>query len=293
VPKSGFLYVFFRDPGDSGIYFAASEDALRWRTLNEGHPMLSPEVAGTRTRDPFIVRDPGGGGFHLVWTAGGQPPRLGYAHSPDLATWREVNFFTPFPTDTPVQNIWAPELAWDDATGEWVVFWSSTIDGRFPETEGQVANRRNHRIYSSTTRDFVSLTEPTLFFDPGFPVIDASLAQDGKRWILAIKDERDTPLRKRLHIATGPSLRGPWTPLGPPLTPEWTEGPSLLRVDGGWLLFHDQYRGENIGMRALHTHDLELWTDVSDRLQMPALSKHGSFIAITAEEFFRLDRQGR
>lgn len=56
-----------------------------------------------------------------------------------------------------------------------MLFWSSTLTGAFPETDGMVENRKNHRIYSLRTKDFISFTRPELFYDPGYPVIDATL----------------------------------------------------------------------------------------------------------------------
>lgn len=288
--RGPFVYAFFRDPGDSGIFFALSEDGTRWAPVNADRPVLPPDLAGPRTRDPFLIRDPAGNGFHLVWTAGGRPPRLGYSHSPDLVHWSPARFFTPFDAATPVQNVWAPELTWDPAAGEWIVLWSSTIEGRFPDTGGQVANRRNHRIYAATTTDFTRLGEPFLFYDPGFPVIDATVVPDDARdrWIMAIKDERDIPLRKRLHLTTGPSPRGPWAPLSDPLTASWTEGPSLLRLADGWLLYYDRYREGGIGMHALLTRNLTTWTRLDHQLAMPDRSKHGSFLSVTPAEAARL-----
>lgn len=292
--RGPFVYAFFRDPGTTGIGLALSEDGTRWTPLNDDHPVIPPPADAPRTRDPFLLRDPHGHGFHLVWTSGGQPPRIGYAHSDDLVHWTAPRFFTPFAGDVPVQNVWAPELVWDEARGEWLVLWSSTVDGQFPATAGQVAHGRNHRIYAATTTDFSELGAAFLFYDPGFPVIDATVVPDPARhrWLMVVKDERDTPLRKRLQLTTAPSPRGPWAPLGEPLTPSWTEGPSLLPLADGWLLYYDCYRGDAVGMHARFTRDFTTWTSLDHQLSMPPLSKHGSFLAVTPAEaaaLLRLD----
>jgi hypothetical protein len=52
-----------------------------------------------------------------------------------------------------------------------VIFWSTTIPGRFPKTDG--AGDGNHRIYCTPTRDFTpgSFSPTRLFFDGGFNVM--------------------------------------------------------------------------------------------------------------------------
>ena len=65
------------------------------------------------------------------------------------------------------RNLWAPEAVWDPERKEWILFWATTIPGRFPDTEGTGDTGYNHRIYSTTTKDFQSFTPARLWFDPG------------------------------------------------------------------------------------------------------------------------------
>ena len=44
-----------------------------------------------------------------------------------------------------VKNCWAPEIVFNEAKGEFLIFWASTIPGRFPETASQVEGGNNHR----------------------------------------------------------------------------------------------------------------------------------------------------
>ena len=60
-----------------------------------------------------------------------------------------------------------------------MIFWASTIPGRFPQTAGSSEEKYNHRIYGTTTKDFVTFTPTTLFYDPGFSVIDATFLDTG------------------------------------------------------------------------------------------------------------------
>ena len=55
-------------------------------------------------------------------------------------------------------NSWAPELFYDDAKKEWMIFWATSIPGRFPATDSIAQNtsrgRADHRLYYVTTKDF-------------------------------------------------------------------------------------------------------------------------------------------
>ena len=279
-----WLYAGFKDPGDRGIWFSLSKDGLHWKELNDGKPWLSPADGIRRMRDPFITRDPSEG-FHMIWTDGNHA--IGYAHSNDLAHWSPQRIIPVFIDNDKVQNVWAPEMFYESQSKKWYIYWSSTITGAFPETDGQVKNDRNHRIYYMTTDDFRHFSEPKLFYDPGFPVIDASLFFEDGRYYMAIKDERDIPLRKRLHITTSDSILGPWEILSEPLTTHWTEGPSIIKVNDRYILYYDHYK-DKIRMEALESKDLKHWKDITENISFGPDSKHGSFIKISGEEVHRL-----
>ena len=232
-------------------------------------------------RDPFIARDPEHG-FHMIWTCGRR--KIGYAFSEDLVEWSPQKSIPIWPGDTTVLNTWAPEMVYLEDSGQWLIFWSSTITTMFPETGGQVENRKNHRIFSMKTADFKAFTEPELYYDPGYPVIDASLCPVGDEAVMIIKDERRWPLHKQLRAVKGRSYEGPWDPIGEPFTEPWTEGPSVLDLDTGYLVYYDSYqRPQHMG--AAFTTDFETWTDITDRLEIPHRYKHGSFLKISEEEY--------
>jgi hypothetical protein len=278
-----YLFVTFKDPGREGIWFAISDDALNWEMLNEGAPVLRTTAEMGVMRDPFVARGPDGV-FHLIWTGG--RTGFGYSRSPDLVSWTSPRRIPVWPGDSRVRNLWAPEIRHDDSGSVWTIFWSTTITGDFPATDGLVENGMNHRIYAMETRDFETVSEPRLFFDPGYPVIDATLASDPVGGVLMVfKDERVTPLHKQLRLTRAPSVAGPWAEPGAPLTQPWTEGPSLLQTRNGWLLFFDHYKPAS-GMKAQFSRDFVHWENVETRF--PPLTKHGSFIKIADDEARRL-----
>jgi hypothetical protein len=283
---SHFLFVYFEGRGASGVYYALSRDGYQWAPLNGGQPWLKPEHPGELMRDPFVARGPDGV-FHMVWTWEWNTPRLGYASSPDLVRWSAQREIPVMPGVAGVRNVWAPEVYWDRRNSRWMLIWSTTIEGRFPETLGTVLSGGNHRIYSMTTRDFREFSEPRLFFDPGYPVIDATILEAKGRFYLIFKDERDKPLRKQMLIASGPTIEGPWSDLAGPFTENWTEGPSALRVGRDYLVYFDHYRAP-LHYGAARSRDLKNWTIVSPRMKFPPGAKHGGFLRLTSREAARL-----
>ena len=101
-----------------------------------------------------------------------------------------------------VRNSWAPEIHYDPKRQEFIIFWASTIPGRFASTAGSSEDAYNHRIYFTTTKDFTAFAPTKLFFDPGFNVIDATFLHANGRHYLIVKDETVNPPRKYLQIAT-------------------------------------------------------------------------------------------
>ena len=282
--ETGWLFVSFKDPGKGGIWFATSNDAKTWTPLNGDKPWLKPDTLVGGMRDPFITRGPEGD-FHLVYTCGKR--RIGYSHSNDLVHWSAQRALPVDPSNENVQNTWAPELYFDKKAGEWIIFWSSTINGLFPETNGQVENGRNHRIFYMKTKDFMQFSEPALLFDPGFPVIDATMLQVKDSLIMIYKDERRWPLHKQLRVASATSYKGPWHVSADTITAPWTEGPSIINAGNEYLLYYDAYKnGQHMGV--VSTKDFINWKDITKTSSFPPKYTPGSFIKISDAELQRL-----
>jgi hypothetical protein len=269
VDDEVFLFTYFVGNGESGLHLAWSEDGYAWQSVAGGRSLLRPEVGGAKLmRDPCAVRA-ADGTFHMVWTSGWWERGIGYASTRDFLHWspqREIPVMEHEPT---ARNSWAPEVAWDAERSEYIVFWASTIPGRFPETAGASEDDLNHRMYFTTTRDFESFSPTELFLDPGFSVIDATFLRTDRGLHLVIKDETRHPPAKYLQIATVDDMRGPFGPLSERISPEgvWVEGPTGIRVGDDWIVYYDAYRDRRYG--ALRSRDLVEWEDVSDRIRFP------------------------
>jgi hypothetical protein len=274
------LFSFFRDNGQDGLYLATSQEGLKWTELKPpGKAFLQPQVGGKLMRDPCLALGPDGT-FHLAWTTGwGQPPVIGLAHSTNLLDWSEQKAVPVMSGEPTARNAWAPELFYDAAQADWLIFWSTTIPGRFPATEKAGDSGFNHRIYLTTTKDFTTFAPTKLFYDGGFNVIDATLLKArGKFWLI-VKDETKDPVKKNLRIATAERATGPFGPASASFTGDWVEGPSALGIGEEFYVYFDHYtKPQYYG--AVKSSDLVHWQEISDRVSFPKGARHGTVLSV-------------
>ena len=129
--KGPWVFAGFKGNSEDGVYFAVSTDGYKWRLVNEGKPVLPPEVKGELMRDPFLQRGPDGK-FAMVWTWGWRDHTIGYAASADLLHWGLQRQLAVMANEPGALNVWAPAMYWEAKEKRWLIFWSSTIPGRFP-----------------------------------------------------------------------------------------------------------------------------------------------------------------
>jgi hypothetical protein len=286
-----YLFTFFTGNGEDGLHLAWSGDGYKWEALNGGKSYLKPEVGESKLmRDPCLLRGPDGT-FHLVWTTAWEGRTIGYASSKDLVTWSPQKAIPVMEHEADVRNCWAPEVVYNDKRQEFLIFWASTVRGRFPATAGSSESDYNHRMYCTTTKDLSTFTDTRLFYDPGFSVIDATIIPDNGRFILIVKDETVKPPKKHLRMAFSDSADGPWTDLTPPFTPEgrWSEGPTAIRIGQEFLVYYDAYRDKHYA--ASISRDLKTWEDVTSKMSFVPGMRHGTVVAVPSSLVARLRSQ--
>ena len=141
--EKAYVFSYFNDVpfggrrGEAaGLRLATSPDAKRWTVVNEGRPVLVPEVGKDRLmRDPSICRGPDGT-FHLVWTLSWYSKSIGYASSRDLIHWSEQREIPVMEGIPETRNCWAPEVTYNPDDGLFYVYWSSTVTGRHSPIAG-------------------------------------------------------------------------------------------------------------------------------------------------------------
>ena len=280
------LFSYFIGNGEDGLHLATSEDGFHWQALGGGASFLRPVVGENKLmRDPCLLLGPDGV-FRLVWTTSWSGRTIGYASSTDLRHWSEQQALPVMAPEPTTANCWAPEIIYDEAQSHYLIFWSSTVPGKFPvadETERKDRTKppRNHRLYSTTTKDFAAYTPTRVHYEPGFNVIDETMVRDGDGWVMFAKNETEIPAAaKYLFLARAPVPEGPWSAPSAPLPPSgvWVEGPTAIKLGEWWHVYFDKYRDHQYGV--IRSKDLVNWEDVSDRLVVPKGIRHGTVLRV-------------
>lgn len=273
-----YIFSYFKT-GEEKLFVATSENGLDWEDMNNGEPLFSSTVGTKTMRDPFIIQDHEGI-FHLLWTNGWNSQSIGYARSDNLVDWSDERLLPVMENVSLTKNCWAPEAYFDVDEQLYRLIWSSTVGEK----------ERDHRIWSVTTSDFIHYSEPELFFDPGYNVIDATvITTDEQKHYMFFKDERglNDPGTEFKAIRSCPfSTRNGKTDfhkISDLLTSELTEGPTVFSVRSNvdhekWIMFVDPFR--KAGYEILESTDLTHWTDISSSVQLPAVPRHGSVISV-------------
>lgn len=282
-----FLFSYFKGNGEDGLHLAYSEDGLHWKPLNQDRSFLSPQVGQDKLmRDPCIIQGPASE-FHMVWTVSWGEKGIGYAHSKDLIHWSKQQYIPVMEHEAEALNCWAPEIFYDDKQDRYMIYWSTTIPGRFPETEGQGDEKYNHRMYYTTTRDFQDFSPTQLLYDQGFNVIDGTIIKENEKYYMFLKDETRYPPEKNIRIAQSDKLTGPYSKPTPPITGDyWAEGPTVAKIDNRWIVYFDKYTNHQMG--AVASEDLKNWQDISDQIKFPEGVRHGTVFKTSREVLDKL-----
>ncbi len=281
--KDVYLFAYFKNNGEDGLHLAYSTDAYKWSALKSDSSFLKPTVSKDKLmRDPCIIRG-ADGLFHMVWTVSWKDKGIGYASSKDLITWSEQQFIPVMAKEDGARNTWAPEITYDSKSKLYMIYWASTITGRFTETASKMEDGYNHRIYYVTTKDFKSFSDTKLLYEPGFNVIDATIVNNYGRFVMFLKDETREPAQKNIKVAYAKQLIGPYSKASAAITGNyWAEGPTTLRKGNDWLVYFDKYRDHKYG--AIQSTDLKNWTDVSEKISLPKGLRHGTILKISQNE---------
>ncbi|CAL9431471.1 hypothetical protein SUDANB6_02056 [Streptomyces sp. enrichment culture] len=309
---AGYLFAYFTGEGTADgeqIRYALSRgnDALHWRELNGGRPVLTSTTGEKGLRDPFVIRSPEGDRFYMIATdlrmyrnssgSWDEVQRHGSKsimvwESTDLVHWTDQRLVRVSPDNA--GNTWAPEAYWDDELDAYVVFWASKL---YADDDPDHTGSTYNRMLYATTEDFRTFSEPKVWHDPGHSVIDSTVIRHGDTYYRYTKDERDpssgSPCSKFVTGEKSTSLtdtsydfvadcigRGAM---------ERGEGPTVFKsnTEEKWYLFIDEYGGR--GYLPFETTDLASgeWTPSTD-YQLPASPRHGTVIPVTQAEYDRL-----
>jgi hypothetical protein len=289
-PAQKYVFVYFKNNGKDGIHLAGSKDGFNWIAFKNDSSFLAPKVGKDKImRDPCIISGLDGK-FHMVWTDSWTDKGIGYASSTDLIHWSKQVFLPVMEKEDSARNCWAPEITCDPATKTYMIYWATTIRGKYKETVSKMEIGLNHRIYYVTTNDFKTFSDTKLLYEPGFTVIDATIVKDNGRFVMFLKDETRLPVQKNLKIAFSDKLTGPYSKASIPITGNyWAEGPTTVKINNKWVVYFDKYREHKYG--AITSTDLINWTDISDKISVPSGIRHGSILTVNESVFNLLQKQ--
>ena len=289
LKSDGYVFTYFKGNGEDGLHLAYSEDGYKWNTLKNDTSFLTPEVGKDKLmRDPCVIKG-GDGLYHMVWTVSWTDKGIGYASSKDLIHWSKQEFIPVMAHEEKTRNTWAPEITYDEKSKTYMIYWASTIDGRFLETKSEEEKGYNHRIYYTTTKDFKKFSKTKLLYEPGFNVIDATIVKTDNGFTMYLKDETKVPVQKNLKIATSKKLEGPYTKASEPITGNyWAEGPTAIEINKEWIVYFDKYTQKKYGAVKQTSKG---WEDISEQVSFPEGTRHGTVLKVSSEEINALKKE--
>ncbi|WP_329445379.1 family 43 glycosylhydrolase [Streptomyces canus] len=306
----GYMFSYFTGEGTADgeqLYSALSKgnDPMKWRELNDGKPVLTSTLGEKGLRDPFIIRSPEGDKFYQIatdlriygngdWDAAQRSGSKSIMiwESTDLVHWTNQRLIRISPDSA--GNTWAPEAFYDAKLGQYVVFWASKLY----DNEAHSGDTYNRMMYA-TTRDFYTFSEPKVWIDRGYSVIDSTMIQNNGTYYRLSKDERNnsssTPNSKFIFEEKSDSILNPsWTAVAEGIgkgAMSAAEGPLVFKsnTEEKWYAFLDEFGGR--GYLPFETTDLDSgnWTPVAD-YDLPARPRHGTVLPVTQAEYDRLLR---
>ena len=265
-----YMFTSFHEPADEGLRFLWSEDGIHWDSIPG--TWLKPELGMNIMRDPSIVMGPDSI-YHLVWTIAWKGDTgFGYASSKDLINWSAQRRIPAMDSVMSTQNVWAPEIFYDDERESFLIVYAScVVDARFDR--GIEDENNNHRLYYVSTKDFITFSQPELFYDPGFSCIDAVIVKRGPHdYVMVVKD--NTRPNRNIKVAFAESPEGPYSQPSDAFTESFTEGPAVVKIGEEYYIYYDTYR--KFIYSAHKTKDFLNFTEVTDSVSVPKGHKHGT-----------------
>ncbi len=293
---AAYVYTYFRGNiygnGESqNIHMAVSKDGFFWDTLNKNEPILEAELGTRGVRDSFLIRSPYGDHFYLIGTdldanggdwgsyANEGSKSICVWESDDLINWSEERLIEIAPDNAGC--MWAPEAFYDDTTGEYVVYWASSVPGC-------------KQIYYAKTRDFYHFSEPEVYkaAEGSTTFIDTSMIEYDGTYYRFTKNENELSIL----METSDKVLGDFSLVKTQIASEFgVEGPAIYQINGQekWCLYMDGYGEPNVGVGyfPLVAESVEDLKNANfrrldaDEYQLPEGAKHGSFVPITQEEY--------
>ncbi|HKT05980.1 MAG TPA: glycoside hydrolase family 43 protein [Rugosimonospora sp.] len=283
---AGYVSAYFTESPDGnganyGLHLAVSADGLNWTPLNQNNPVATPTLGTGGLRDPFILRKQDGTFEVLATDLNGTDwsQQSQYIHVWDSTDLRTFTNYRLLHLHSMATHSWAPEAFWDASRNAYAVIYSSV-------------NASGHNVIMvDYTTDFTTVTSgPTVFFDPGYDVIDGDLTVGVNGYNYLYFKANSTLVGARSTSLDPGSFSAFTGALSPGRGVEAPEVVPSISSPGTYYLWGDTW-SPNGRFFAWQTTDLSSgsWTLLNDRAYtQPLNSKHAGYTRITAAEMANL-----
>lgn len=236
----GYLYIFMNPAKEITNYALATKESLgkKFNVLLEGDEIFNTEELASiehGTRDAYMDRGQRDNEYFMtttdmsnirsgIWNNYG----MDLLRSTDMVHWEssvfdfrkgksifsdpEATIEDGYKTDeeyAKINRVWAPQFIWDenafDGKGAYLVYYSLL--------SSNPGDNHDRIFYSYADKDFKTLTQPRVFYDPGYSVIDADIVFNpyDNLYHMMIKKEGASAEETGIYEYTSPALLGePW-----------------------------------------------------------------------------------
>lgn len=279
--NAAYAMVYFKESPNQtddsyALHLAVSDDGLNWAPLNQNRPVAVPTAGTGGLRDPFIMRKQNGGFAVLATDLKGRifNQNNQYIHVWDSADLTAFTGYRRVRLHEMATHSWAPTAFWDPSRNQYAVVYS--------------ANNGTRDVFMvNYTSDFVTMSAPQLYFDPGFNVLDGDVLVHNGVYYLAYKNLND----QNLYIArSATGAPNSFTTITSGLRQgQGMEAPLLVASTSGrtFWLWGDSYSPANAVFYAWQSTDLagNAWSVLDQRAYTaPMSAKHAAIEPITAAE---------
>lgn len=301
-----YLFAYFTGDTVDGqkIRFATSSDGKNFRTLNNGNYTVTQKTGTQCTRDPYLFYSEKENCYYLLATDydyshnnwGDKQSTMTVWKSNDLITWSNETHIDAknIPGVSFENNLWAPQVLWDDAEQKYMVYYSTDVSG----------SKAVVYSYTSDLFDVTKYSAPQKIGDFAFSNIDADITKVGDEYVLFIKNEDGNS--KKIYAAVSSTPNSFSNPVLLNSKNKSFEGPQLYKTSTGYTLALDEYG--NSGNVWLHEFTNDQFAsfvanvktnpssiDISSYYSKTVnqsndgfAARHGSIISITDEQYTAL-----
>lgn len=236
-----YLFAYFTGDTVDGqkIRFATSSDGKNFRTLNNGNYTVTQKTGTQCARDPYLFYSEKENCYYLFATDydfshnnwGDKQSTMTVWKSNDLITWSNETHIDAknIPGVSFENNLWAPQVLWDDAEQKYMVYYSTDVSG----------SKAVVYSYTSDLFDVTKYSAPQKIGDFAFSNIDADITKVGDEYVLFIKNEDGNS--KKIYAAVSSTPNSFSNPVLLNSKNKSFEGPQLYKTSTGYTLALDEY----------------------------------------------------